>query len=68
MDRYKKHVLDTATKAELAEIVVNGGTHLPVFESINSKTVRSISKNKDKDPIYSTAFVSKSLKSTVLNS
>lgn len=36
MDRYKKHVLETATKTELAEIVANGGTNLPVYESFTS--------------------------------
>ena len=59
-------MLETATKNELAEICANGGTNLPMFESINSKNMRSKAKYKDKDPVYSTAFVSKNLKSTII--
>jgi hypothetical protein len=30
-DRYKRHVIQTASKKELIEIVANGGIKLPLF-------------------------------------
>jgi hypothetical protein len=59
---YKRHVLKTCTKKELAEIVANGGLNLPIFESRKSLMNRAL-KNDDKDfaPSFNTVFVTKNL-------